>query len=139
MSTRRLLVVLATVTLSFAGATGAESPPTRQPGKGACADDVQKFCADAPRGRGGVVRCLKKHENELSQACRDRMAAARERAKQRREACEPDVKKYCANIRPGGGRIITCLRSNRDRLSEACAATFRKPRPPEGGAKPADG
>jgi len=139
MSKPVLFAVLIVIPLCMSVLARAEDAPARRPGKGACADDVKKYCADAPRGRGGVARCMKKHEGELSQPCREQIAAARERAKQRRAACEPDVKKYCSDMRPGGGRIHTCLRSNRDRLSDACRATFQK-RPSGGDApRPADG
>jgi hypothetical protein len=43
--------------------------------KGACSADVQKFCADAPRGKGQVRACLETHQAELSEACKTAMAA----------------------------------------------------------------
>jgi hypothetical protein len=38
--------------------------------KGACSADVQKFCADAPKGKGQVRACLDSHQAELSDACK---------------------------------------------------------------------
>jgi hypothetical protein len=35
-------------------------------------------------------------------------------------ACEPDVQRYCPNVFPGGGRILSCLAGNKDRLTYAC-------------------
>jgi Cysteine rich repeat len=35
-------------------------------------------------------------------------------------ACEPDVLRYCPNVLPGGGRILSCLAGNKDRLSYPC-------------------
>ncbi len=35
-------------------------------------------------------------------------------------ACEPDVQRYCPRVAPGGGRILSCLAGNKDRLSPAC-------------------
>lgn len=35
-------------------------------------------------------------------------------------ACEPDVHRYCPNVLPGGGRILSCLAGNKDRLTYAC-------------------
>jgi Cysteine rich repeat len=37
-----------------------------------------------------------------------------------RKACDEDVKKLCAEIRPGGGRILQCLRGQESNLSPAC-------------------
>ncbi len=35
-------------------------------------------------------------------------------------ACEPDVRRYCPNVLPGGGRILSCLAGNKDRLTFGC-------------------
>lgn len=35
-------------------------------------------------------------------------------------ACTPDVRRYCPNVPPGGGRILSCLAGNKDRLTLAC-------------------
>jgi hypothetical protein len=34
-----------------------------------CKADSEKFCADAPKGRGGMVKCLESHASELGQSC----------------------------------------------------------------------
>ena len=35
--------------------------------------------------------------------------------------CRADIEKFCKDIKPGGGRIWACLKSNGDRLSQECA------------------
>jgi hypothetical protein len=35
-------------------------------------------------------------------------------------ACRPDVRRYCPRVLPGGGRILSCLAGNKDRLSYGC-------------------
>jgi Cysteine rich repeat len=35
-------------------------------------------------------------------------------------ACRPDVQRYCPNVVPGGGRLLSCLAGNKDRLSYGC-------------------
>ena len=37
-----------------------------------------------------------------------------------RKACDEDVKKLCPDIRPGGGRILQCLRGKESNLSPSC-------------------
>ena len=48
-----------------------------------------------------------------------------------RKACDEDVKKLCPDIRPGGGRILQCLRGQESNLSPSCrqvlAARSSKP------------
>lgn len=40
------------------------------------------------------------------------------------QACSPDVKKYCADVQPGGGRIMQCMKSHASDLSDACKAAL---------------
>jgi cysteine rich repeat protein len=42
----------------------------------ACQGDVQKFCKNISLGSGRLMRCLKRHEAELSSACQDEFAQA---------------------------------------------------------------
>lgn len=37
-----------------------------------------------------------------------------------RAACEADVRKICAGVQPGGGRIRECLKEKHEQLSPAC-------------------
>ena len=39
-----------------------------------------------------------------------------------RGACAADIKKACGNIKPGGGRIATCLKDRVTDLSDVCKA-----------------
>lgn len=34
--------------------------------------------------------------------------------------CRADVEKFCADVKPGGGRIAACLKKNAAQLSPAC-------------------
>jgi Golgi apparatus protein 1 len=44
----------------------------------ACGDDARRFCADQEPGSGGIFRCLRQHEADLSSACRDAMGQPRQ-------------------------------------------------------------
>ncbi len=41
-----------------------------------------------------------------------------------RAACKADTEKFCKDIKPGGGRIIACLKAHAPDLSPGCAAAF---------------
>lgn len=45
-----------------------------------------------------------------------------------RAACKADVQALCAGIEPGGGRIMACMRQNRDKVSAGCQEAFRAAR-----------
>jgi hypothetical protein len=47
-------------------------------------------------------------------------AGGKEHLQRMRQACDQDVKKLCPDIRPGGGRILQCLRGQESNLSPAC-------------------
>ena len=37
-----------------------------------------------------------------------------------RAACEADIQKLCAGVKPGGGRILACLKQHKDQVSDGC-------------------
>ncbi|MDA8137082.1 MAG: cysteine rich repeat-containing protein [Desulfobacteraceae bacterium] len=44
-----------------------------------CKDDVEKLCSGIKPGGGRIAKCLKTHENEVSQECKDSIAKARKK------------------------------------------------------------
>ncbi|HBA59985.1 MAG TPA: hypothetical protein DCZ92_04030 [Elusimicrobia bacterium] len=72
-----MLVLASGFALALAAPAAAEK-------KGACAEDTAKFCKDVKPGEGRVKACLKEHEKELSQACRERREKAAENRASRR-------------------------------------------------------
>lgn len=42
--------------------------------KEACKEDNEKFCKDAPGGRGRIMKCLMQHEADLSPNCKKEIA-----------------------------------------------------------------
>lgn len=169
-------LVMLTLASGFALALAA---PSAAAPKGPCAEDTAKFCKDIKPGEGRVKACLKEHEKELSQACKERREKAGEkRAHKRRDgkeeegyrsgkkgkagfmaaydkgfsrglkqglkmkgaknrrgdkafakaggACTADTKQFCADVKPGEGRMRDCLQKNLDKLSESCKARQEK-------------
>ena len=82
----------------------------------ACAPDLRQ-CA----GSGEVRRaCIKVHYKEFSLPCQ--LALVKQAAI--RKACTGDVKRNCADIVPGGGRIEACMKDHFADLSEECKETI---------------
>jgi hypothetical protein len=44
---------------------------------------------------------------------------------EQRAACGADVKKFCSNVTPGGGRLIKCLSEQKDKVSAACRKSLQ--------------
>lgn len=41
-----------------------------------------------------------------------------------RAACQADLQTLCAGVQPGGGRIMQCLKQNREKLSAGCKSAI---------------
>ena len=130
MSMRNVFVTIAFAVFAAGVAADAGAQQRRE---GPCAADVKKFCGDVKPGQGAIAKCMKAHEAELSPACRETSKARAEKAERVREECRADAEKFCKGIAPGGGRILSCLKSREAELQPACAAEFKhagKRRPP---------
>ena len=123
-----MLIRNAFVTTAFAlfAAGVAAAAGAQQRSQGPCAADVKQFCGDVKPGQGAIAKCMKAHEAELSPACRESSKARAEKAARVREECRADVEKFCKGIAPGGGRILSCLKSREPELRPACAAEFKR-------------
>lgn len=104
--------------------SGANADNDRNP----CHEDVQKFCKDVQLAGGRIYQCLTKYEAELSKACRDARQQAKARADKFLQACDADIKKYCDEVQPGGGRVTKCLKTREAQLTPACKAEFQADR-----------
>jgi hypothetical protein len=91
-----------------------------------CQDDAQKFCAKVKPGKGRMSQCLKGHEADLSQECETHLETMREHMLEAREACSDDAKMFCADSKPGHGRIVACLKNHESELSDACKEEMKK-------------
>src|SRR5579862_7957548 len=44
-----------------------------------------------------------------------------------RAACTADAQRFCATVPQGGGRVIACLKENKDSISDRCRAAAGLP------------
>ncbi len=117
-------VLLAAVfCVSLLGVASAE-----QEGGRPCADDAARLCKGVHPGEGRIVNCLKEHKDQLSPACEENIARAKEEIKEAKEACHDDIQTLCKDVKPGGGRIVQCLRQHEGELAPACREHIARPR-----------
>ena len=55
----------------------AKRRQTRVDFAGACKGDLDRLCKDVPAMKGGKVKCLREHQNELADACKAAMPKSR--------------------------------------------------------------
>jgi hypothetical protein len=108
----------------------------------ACGADYRTHCAGIPPGGAAALACLKRNAPTLSGACQQALGAAaggdaapaaaaaaepapllvspREEIFILRGACGFDFRRFCSGLRPGAGRIATCLHQHSADLSLPC-------------------
>ena len=101
--------------------------------KQACGADEEKFCSKVERGQGRRLKCLNENSANLSPSCKAKLdefkashQAKHEERKAFMDACKADAKAQCKHVKPGQGRIISCLREKESSLSSACKAELAK-------------
>jgi hypothetical protein len=92
-----------------------------------CKEDLGKYCAQVTPGEGRRVLCLGAHEDKISERCQFalyRSAVALEQATAAisyvARSCSGDAEKLCPETQPGDGRLLECLGSKADQVSEGC-------------------
>jgi hypothetical protein len=105
--------------------------PVQQALKG-CSKEIKTYCSAVKPGRGRLVSCAKAHEDKLSSQCIYAINRAGfwletlvRSLKYVTGQCKADMQKFCKGIKPGDGRILTCLNSNQERLNKFCATAIR--------------
>lgn len=98
-----------------------------------CANDIKKHCRDVTPGEGRIVYCMQAYEDKISPKCvfeLEEAAAsiltAAEALKDGVVACKAEINGMCGKIKPGEGRIATCLLENKSTASASCAEAIAK-------------
>jgi cysteine rich repeat protein len=104
------------ILLAFPVVVQAVEPGEQRP----CMDELEKFCKDVQPGEGRIIKCLQEHDRDLSAVCRDKVQSILNRLEDAKQACAPDIGKFCPNVVPGGGRLIKCLTPHFEELTPAC-------------------
>jgi len=97
-----------------------------------CKTELEKYCKEVTPGKGRVLSCLYAYEDKLSGRCEYALydaAAQLERAVGAltyvANECEADLQKHCADLKPGGGRLATCLKKNEAQLTDRCQQAMK--------------
>ena len=98
-----------------------------------CAQDIKKYCSKVTPGEGRMVYCMQAFEDKISPKCAyaleeaaTRILTAADALKDGVIACKAEINGVCGKIKPGEGRIATCLLENKSTASAGCAAAIAK-------------
>src|SRR4051794_289508 len=131
-----LVLCLGQLSVAYAQTpTSAQRNALRQ----SCRADYEANCSSVPPGGMASLQCLQQHADALSPACRSAVGAVSGGGGRRSnapapaparapapaperpsEACRGDFREFCGYIRPGGGRVMMCLREHAAELSPGC-------------------
>lgn len=127
-SARLSLASLALATLAFA--QGAPPPPAPPPARGgACRADIAALCPNLTPGKAdhrAIAECLMSQQDKVSAPCKTEMEQMKAKMEAAKEACQPDVDKFCSTVAKGGGQVMQCLKQHESELSDACKAAQPK-------------
>jgi len=114
------------VALVFGGCASSKHPLVEQVAKG-CETEITTLCKDVTPGEGRVLACLYAHEEKLSGQCEYALYDAMAQLERALTAltyvaneCRDDLTAYCADIKPGEGRLFQCMDKNEAKLSKRC-------------------
>jgi hypothetical protein len=97
-----------------------------------CEKEIKSYCKDVTPGEGRILACLYAHEDKISGQCEYALYDAAVQLERFVAAltyvaneCENDLEKYCSDIQPGEGRLLTCLDKNKKKVSKRCKQAIK--------------
>ena len=92
-----------------------------------CASEIKNYCSQVTPGGGRLLACFFAHEDKLSSRCQYTLYDASAQLERAVSAlnylanqCKTDIQAHCANVELGEGRILDCLESKSEMVSDQC-------------------
>ncbi len=98
-----------------------------------CEADAALLCPGLPLNSRKSFMCLMAYEDNLSSACALGIVEAAMTLEAGMmaidysiKACEADADKFCLDVVPGDGRIVSCLKQNEPKLGSQCVTALKE-------------
>ena len=98
-----------------------------------CDEDINQHCDGLGKDAGKIFMCLAAYEEHLSEKCKSGILEAAMAVRigaaalsYSVAACEADVDKHCADVQPGEGRLVDCIKANETEVSEICITALKE-------------
>ena len=97
-----------------------------------CQQELTTFCKNVTPGEGRILACLYAFQDQLSPKCEYAMYDSVSQLDRTLTnlsyvvgECRDDLKKNCAEVKPGEGRLLDCLSKNEAKVSNRCTAALK--------------
>ena len=130
---RKRVVLLAVVAMFFVSISAAWAADNviETVAKG-CEKELTSYCKDVTPGEGRILACLYAHTDKLTGRCEYALYDAAAQLERFVAAltylaneCDADLKKFCADIEVGEGRVLKCLDENSSKISARCIQALK--------------
>ena len=98
-----------------------------------CDADIEQYCPGLPPNSQKALMCMMAYEDKLSEECKLGIMEAAMSIKMGTaaidysvRACEEDADKYCLEVQPGEGRLVSCIKEHEAEVSEACVTALKE-------------
>jgi hypothetical protein len=116
----------------FMAAEGyADGNPARELA-GNCKVELDTYCKDVTPGRGRILACLNAFSDKLSDTCKASVLEATAQMKALaasisfvKDECAADLQQFCKDVSPGEGRVMKCLDTHGNELSQRCRSALK--------------
>jgi hypothetical protein len=126
-----VLMVVIGMVLVLSGAVSAQQTLIDSVVKG-CDKELKTYCKDVTPGEGRGLACLYAFSDKLTPQCEYALydaAAQLERAvaalSYTVNECREDLTKFCADIKPGEGRLLKCIEKNDAKVTPRCKSAMK--------------
>ena len=97
-----------------------------------CQQELTTFCKNVTPGEGRILACLYAFQDQLSPKCEYALYDSVSQLDRTLTnlsyvvgECRDDLKKNCADVKPGEGRLLDCLGRNEAKVSNRCTAALK--------------
>jgi len=92
-----------------------------------CRQELTTFCKDVTPGEGRILACLYAFQDKVSPHCEFALYDSLSQLDRTLNnltfvvgECQDDLEQYCADIEPGEGRLLDCLKKKESKVSQRC-------------------
>jgi hypothetical protein len=97
-----------------------------------CQKELSTYCKDVTPGEGRILSCLYAFADKLSPRCEyavydsiNQLDRTLTNLSYAVSECRDDLRTYCAEIKPGEGRLLDCIKDNEAKVSSRCKQAMK--------------